>query len=77
MNDQYTQDALQRAAYEEYLYQHQQLQDMITRFIQANGRMNALRVVGMAAKATREKVVTNNPLKTIKDAYKSYQGVSF
>lgn len=54
---------------EEYEYRKQQLQDMMTQFINAYGRDKAIVVAGMLSKATMEKVVTTNPMRTIKQAY--------
>lgn len=54
---------------EEYQYRCDELQRMMAQFIDAYGRKEAVVVAGMLRKAAMEKVVTNNPVKTIKDAY--------
>ena len=61
---------------EEYEYRKQQLQVMMTQFINAYGRDKAIVVAGMLRKATMEKVVTTNPMRTIKQAYDSMKTVN-
>lgn len=56
-------------AEEEYQYRRDQLQQMMTQFIQAYGRDKAVVVARMLTVATMEKVVINNPMKTIKEHY--------
>lgn len=64
------QDDLQRIQYEERKYREEQLQAMMQQFIDAYGRSEAITLIGMVRKATHERVVINNPMKAIREAYK-------
>lgn len=62
---------IQMLAKEEYEYRKAQLLDGMKQFIDAYGRDEVKTVAGLLRVATMEKVVVNNPMKTIADAYRA------
>ena len=61
---------------EEYQYRCAQLQAMMKQFIDAYGRDEVKTVAALLRKASMEKVVVNNPMKTIADAFRNAKPVN-
>lgn len=62
---------IQMLAKEEYEYRKAQLLDGMKQFLDAYGRDEIKTVAQLLKQASVEKVVTNNPMKTIADAFRA------